>query len=100
MGRPKRSESATEASWGFMDRPEVVDLIERMARSRKDVPSDDLGQELYLWFGVRPELHDLPVDHIAGHLRRRVKSFTDANRKVADMEVGWKEWTDERGTTA
>lgn len=60
MSNARRVDTATEADWGFLSDPRVVDAMENaLYRARREfedvIEPEDAHQEVLLWIAVRPE---------------------------------------------
>lgn len=79
MANPRRSDTATTADWSFVDRPEVMkglDKVAQLAGEWEGFDADDVRQDLYLWLGVRPEVQAKPDHFVVLDLRQAVQTMS------------------------
>ena len=84
--------AAADCDWSFIDRPEVMEAISRLAQRsayrRPGLQLEDVEQELHLWLAVRPELQAKPVRIIEMALYRRSRGLeaVEAKRDSLPLE--------------
>jgi hypothetical protein len=80
VANPKRSDAAylEDCDWSFVDRPEVMKGLDKVARLAGDwygFDYDDVRQDLCLWLGVRPEVQAKPDYLIVLDLRMEMRAM-------------------------